>query len=147
MLDEYFAGNKRKILMETFAKPTITLALEIISRKHKLIQPQQMVSGETDQQRQNRLIAQGIIVLERLLDENVDELSQRLVDYFTQQSTVSALMKMSTNVSPLSDEGKARHMIVKITVCEFFIFSYNKILIREGVFVVIMSFNYFINNR
>lgn len=56
------------------------------------------VEEETDVQRQNRLIAQALVSIQRLVDEN-SQLGQDLYEQFSKAALLTALMNMGVNVN------------------------------------------------
>uniref|UniRef100_A0A914DQJ4 E3 ubiquitin-protein ligase listerin n=1 Tax=Acrobeloides nanus TaxID=290746 RepID=A0A914DQJ4_9BILA len=97
VLNDCFTEEKRQLVMKNFAPQSIEIALAFLNKSHKLTQPQKFVEEETDVQRQNRLIAQALVSIQRLVDEN-SQLGQDLYEQFSKAALLTALMNMGVNV-------------------------------------------------
>ncbi|KAK0429353.1 hypothetical protein QR680_011338 [Steinernema hermaphroditum] len=92
---ECFDEEKRAKIRAAFASGTVSIAVQIINRSHKLVQPQKFTDEESDEDRVNRLVAQSLAALHDLGETADVALLQEMT---TNSTTVSKLLSMPENV-------------------------------------------------
>uniref|UniRef100_A0A914Y1N2 E3 ubiquitin-protein ligase listerin n=1 Tax=Panagrolaimus superbus TaxID=310955 RepID=A0A914Y1N2_9BILA len=95
--DCFPSEEKKKLAMTTFGQEATNICLQMMSRQHKLIQPQKFVELESDAQRQTRLIAQSLNTLEAFI-ETSPGLAESIAPSFISSQSFANLMNMDPNV-------------------------------------------------
>jgi len=99
-IEDCFFGEKRKKLFQNFSRATAETSMEIIGKRHKLMQPQKFTEDESNALRQTRLIAQAVKTLDLLMEQDPqnEDLASLVHKEFENNSTLSTLIAMPAGV-------------------------------------------------